>query len=761
MCLACLKRQGRRKADAVRATGHRAGLERGQRRTSFTCVVNSAQCASSLRSTTVSIDRPSKYQQDIFEWVRSGSGNLLVEAVAGSGKSTTLVECWTQIRSRTPHARGLFLAFNTEIANELKPRVPGAVAKTLHAYGYAAIRRSIGDRLQNVDEKKALRLARSIDFGELLKPVLGPLFLRRFVALWNSVRLHLLDTSDIETVVAFALSEDVFGPALRFTGTRLISEEIVKARYRAVASVLAEMERLSTEAVDRSGCIDFPDMLWFPVVRNLIRPSHRWIFVDEAQDLNPVQLALIAKLQQRETRMMFVGDSNQSINGWAGADSDALIKIAERFSPTVLPLSVTYRCPSLHVQIAQILVPRIEARNNAPAGDFLQQPLSAALQGLPAHALILCRQRQPLVEVCMRLRKAGKNATVKDDALRGELTDLLTDQRDRLSNFQHSCDQFRSSIRRLRDNRKERETQPEWFALLSAYIALVDSSDATSFSALQREIAELFAERKDGIRCLTAHKSKGLSAEHVLIIYPELFDTTERECTEEECRQERNLFYVAITRSKQTLIIARRSLETLDAMEGRDHDQRLAFDFLGTALGLRPPADTSHPAHLEFSLATLRAQRDAAKAARAASGQRAVATFGPERFTPTILTDGVLSLRQMQRDTWELMSGHRAIPGSYPTRPRGSFQEIGELLNGLVSCCDWLSRAESRSIAEHRGSRIEAWGRREYVSGRMWVTLGGLARAKSTSFQAGAFSFEQSQLPDVVRSLVALGACLA
>jgi DNA helicase-2/ATP-dependent DNA helicase PcrA len=65
--------------------------------------------------------KPSKFQQKIYDFITDGKGNAVVSAVAGSGKTTTLLNALKLIPT---NKRVLFLAFNKSIAKELQERVP-------------------------------------------------------------------------------------------------------------------------------------------------------------------------------------------------------------------------------------------------------------------------------------------------------------------------------------------------------------------------------------------------------------------------------------------------------------------------------------------------------------------------------------------------------------------------------------------------------------------------------------------------------------
>ncbi len=101
-------------------------------------------------------------------------------------------------------------------------------------------------------------------------------------------------------------------------------------------------------------------VLWLPHLWNLQPSKCDWVAVDEAQDVSPAQLDLILKMRGRGGRMIWVGDKNQAIFGFAGALSDSIDRIIEATHAIVLPLSICYRCPVSHIKLAQEVVPSIE-----------------------------------------------------------------------------------------------------------------------------------------------------------------------------------------------------------------------------------------------------------------------------------------------------------------------------------------------------------------------------------------------------------------
>ena len=87
--------------------------------------------------------KPSIYQEAIFDFIQNGTGNCVIDAVAGSGKTSTIVKALKMIPS---DKKVIFVAFNKSIVNELISRVPKNVeVKTMHSFGFGAVRYNMGN----------------------------------------------------------------------------------------------------------------------------------------------------------------------------------------------------------------------------------------------------------------------------------------------------------------------------------------------------------------------------------------------------------------------------------------------------------------------------------------------------------------------------------------------------------------------------------------------------------------------------------------
>ena len=89
---------------------------------------------------------PSEYQEKIFNFVTKGTGNAVINAKAGSGKTTTLVEAMKLIPEKE---KVLFVAFNKAIEQELSNRLKGhknVDVKTYHGLGFSLLRQNLGKK---------------------------------------------------------------------------------------------------------------------------------------------------------------------------------------------------------------------------------------------------------------------------------------------------------------------------------------------------------------------------------------------------------------------------------------------------------------------------------------------------------------------------------------------------------------------------------------------------------------------------------------
>jgi DNA helicase-2/ATP-dependent DNA helicase PcrA len=269
------------------------------------------------------------------EAVTTTAAPLAIVAAAGSGKTTVLTR---RIAYRVAHGTAhpqhvLALTFTRDAAAELKRRLrrldirEPIEAGTFHGVALRLLRdRALAaNRPAPQVANDRLRLAREV-LTEL------KLSAEPYGAL-----------ADLDWAKARMIAPDRYEGALRITRRR---SALPPARF---AEFVAAYERLKR----RRGVVDFDDLL----VQTLdalrtdqawadgIRWRYRHFFVDEVQDLNPLQHALLEALRGGRPDLCLVGDPRQAIYGWNGADPTTLAEVERRYpGVTVVALTSNYRC---------------------------------------------------------------------------------------------------------------------------------------------------------------------------------------------------------------------------------------------------------------------------------------------------------------------------------------------------------------------------------------------------------------------------------
>lgn len=503
---------------------------------------------------------PSDYQARIFDFVASGKGNGMCVAVAGAGKSTSLAAV-----AELAEGRVLALAFNREAKDALIEKLDGTGArvKTVHGHGFAALGFTFGWGNVKVEENKyrdlvdhhiaefdaAQTLAGDDCTPDEIKAILDEGYPRAAILkLLELARLGLLNAS-----------ANTFGADLRAIATHHNIDV-----DPTLGGLVTDVVRIAMKwGANNPRIVDFPDMVWLPVVLRLRPWTADLILVDEAQDISKAHRALIGASLGRGGRALFVGDPRQAIYGFAGADADSFQAIIDEFECTTLPLSVCYRCPTSVLDLARELCPQIEARAGAPEGVVRNSTVDAFIDDARRRDMVLCRLNAPLMGIAFKLIAAGTSAAVRG---RGDLgkglaktIDLATKGR-RFADLGLGLDAWEEregDIARKRYGKRED-------ALLSRLEAIGDqaecirviwgASGATSAIELKAAIMRLFDTPDPKVVLSSVHRAKGLEAPRVFIAKPERLGVAWPDSRPWMIEQEENLQYVAYTRAQSELV---------------------------------------------------------------------------------------------------------------------------------------------------------------------------------------------------------------
>jgi DNA helicase-2/ATP-dependent DNA helicase PcrA len=134
-----------------------------------------------------------------------------------------------------------------------------------------------------------------------------------------------------------------------------------RRRSSLPVSRMAEFAEAYDQLKRRRGVLDFDDLLSHtlqalhtdPTWADGVRWRYRHLFVDEAQDLNPLQHAVLEAIRDQRADLCLVGDPRQAIYGWNGADHTTLSEVEHRYPGIrVVALTTNHRCSPQVVRAA-------------------------------------------------------------------------------------------------------------------------------------------------------------------------------------------------------------------------------------------------------------------------------------------------------------------------------------------------------------------------------------------------------------------------
>lgn len=504
-------------------------------------------------------------QTTILDYVETrfqtgASFNLLVQAVAGSGKTRTLME----IMRRTPSRMAiLFLAFGKTISEEIEEKAQAlreeigrdADVRTLNGMGFRIWRGRNPKAFLN-DGKTDDIISEHIAKGDSKYPT--PEYdhevVRKLVALAKHAGLVPSSCRDLQGLTPDTPEQwasicdkyEVDSP----TGIPMENNVRVARRVLMIGLTWSSYQNV----------LDFDDMMYMPMAHR-VRPKFRFdlVLVDEAQDLSRTQRWIAGVMCKPNGGRVFVGDRAQAIFGFRGADSASMDNILVEFGCDELPLDVTFRCPRLVVAMAQQLVPGIQPCDDAADGlvETLETYDGRMFTGSD---IVVCRNTAPLIQLAYaligqrvavqvlgrdigtgliklvnQLVKSSRAKTVAQlvEAVEAwetkEVDDAAADDNARrVANIQDKA----ACIRAITGS-----MDPEWgVGRVAAVISSLFSDDNSD----------------DKVTLMTLHKSKGLEAVNVWFLDEHLLPSSW--ATQPwQIEQETNLRYVGITRSQSCL----------------------------------------------------------------------------------------------------------------------------------------------------------------------------------------------------------------
>ena len=563
--------------------------------------------------------KPSTYQQDILDFfLNNPQSNMLVNALAGSGKSTTA--CMLSEHSKTSD---LYIAFNASVVEEFKKKIknPKTKVMTMHSLAYSIMLYNVeqeskdsGEKpkgfgsqrskrtvsLDNfkphkiLDEEITKRYGRYIEFAKRV-------FLKdNYVNLYNLCRLTLTDMSS---------NKDV---------SRLINDHVLFLYYgdegysapdiSEITSTLKILDTKSKQQFETQGVIDFTDMLW--ITFNKLKYDNwevpYWalytnIYCDEVQDFSNIQLNFLKFIKRTKGRYVFIGDFHQAIYNFAGANAQAFNQIPKMFAPVeTFDLPICYRCAKSHLSRVnrEYGIPILPC-DNAPMGFVKTIDKNKISEYAKAGDMVISRKNKWIAEVVLDLARNGTPIFIEDkemvEAIKRQILSSKWTSVGTLEKFlqkvisNYNKKLFEIVSKNAREGGHEEEhleavaeanskidNTSFLLEILEGYLENHASSDSVSkFSNFIDKLLNT-TPSPNCVRLCSIHKAKGLEATNVFVLNEAKINYDFRNSKEQNI-QEKNLSYIATTRAKEGLYLVKEPSKTTTT---RNTDYLLSDNYL-------------------------------------------------------------------------------------------------------------------------------------------------------------------------------------
>jgi DNA helicase II / ATP-dependent DNA helicase PcrA len=472
-------------------------------------------------------------QAAIIEFALGNRQNLLINALAGAAKTSTL-RFLCKYMSVEPT---LSLAFNKRIADEMAKVLPGHVrCATMNSVGHRVWGAVTGKRL-TVDTKKNYNIVKEI-IEALPKGQRNYAYDQMSDIMKTVSRAKLSGYVPAEFVQARSLlnAQDFYG-TLEEEPDDWFCQIVNKALLVGITRAYA-------------GLIDFDDQIYMSTLFGGAFPQFKRVMGDEAQDFSPLNHAMLEKMIGSDTQFMAVGDPWQSIYAFRGADTQSMQWLRERFDMHEMTLSVSFRCPISVVKNAHWRVPHMKWPAWAIEGRVEElNEWSAA--SIPDNSAIICRNNAPLLKTAYALLREGRGIHLVGTDLGPQLVRALK----KLSPDMNLSQEKVYEAVNLWEQDKLRKARDSSIVTDKAECLRVFAGFGPTLGAAIAYCERLFTE-KGPIQLLSGHKAKGLEWDTVYHLDPQRIPSPWSK-DGEALEQEYNVKYVIETRAKSELFFVR------------------------------------------------------------------------------------------------------------------------------------------------------------------------------------------------------------
>jgi len=505
---------------------------------------------------------PTPEQIAIERAARETNDSLMINAYAGTGKTTTLVML-TEVLPKIP---SVALAFNVKIKKELESRFPSNyTVLTLNGLGHRAWTQAVGRC--TLDERK---------HGKIITQIAKSYSSDLSQEIWDDARRLMSAAMQRGLIPNFFPQKGLIMDTPAVWVDIALDIDASKDAIQLAREALIESIKQGAGVEGREMVITYDDQLYLPTFFGGKFNTYPLLMVDEAQDLSPIQHKMIEKTCPKG-RIIAVGDPKQAIYQFRGADSFSMKNLRKLRSNWIdLPLTLTFRCPRVHVARQQNHAPgytaapsNIEGRiidlTNSPEG-WTWQTLVESLGGVGGgeSMAVLCRNNAPLISLAFKLLSRNIGVVMLGRDIGKGLVNLAKKILPEKNLLPEACailikdwEETEASLAKVNEKEHKISGIKDRAECLMAVL-----THAKNAGDLITKLSELFSRDRGQIILASGHRSKGLEWEHVLHLDPFLIPSKYAIKMKEkgdftQLEQEYNLRYVIETRAKKTLVLAK------------------------------------------------------------------------------------------------------------------------------------------------------------------------------------------------------------
>lgn len=506
--------------------------------------------ANDLTTGTTITKTLSEQQRAFIDFAVIGTESCILEAVAGAGKTFTLLLAAQQMPGTVA-----ICAYNKKIAEEIKGKLQKAEVSsqkvqsgTVHSFGFSAFRNTFGNvKVNSYKVNNIITASTNAEYqqysGILVKLV--SLAKQRAIGILtpiqnNSAWMDIIDHFDILSDLPEKNNKNI-----------------------SVSHIITMAQEILENSNKVTNIVDFDDMVYLPVLYKCKFWQYNTVIADEAQDTNPARRAIIHAMVKKGGRVFAVGDRHQAIYGFTGTDADFLDLIAQDFAAIYMPLTTSYRCPKKIVAFANQWVSHIQAAENAIEGNIStisETELFSRKEDLKGGNAILCRNTKPLISIAFNLIKHHIACNIEGRDLAQGLIKLINRWKTvkTISALEEKLDNYLENQKtKLLAKKAETILQmlEDQIESIKVIIDQCRTENKNTIADVTNYIDNLFKDGIENILVLsTIHKSKGREWQTVFWLDRANLCPSKWARQAWQKQQEKNLMYVAATRAMENLI---------------------------------------------------------------------------------------------------------------------------------------------------------------------------------------------------------------